>query len=258
MYSSQGKSLLNEEDLRTFLVEPKTSSSPAKKVLIGTICVALSIVFGFYLLNLNAYFRIRETAAAKPVNTQPTPNLSLAVPNQTPTPTPNPVPGPSLPENTLLFADLNISAPVNWDTVFEEKEIQKKLATGVVHLEGTARPGEQGAVVITGHSSNYPWAKGSYNTVFAPLQNAAPGQEVYLRYGDITYGYQVTKTFEVKPGQIEVLNTNSSGTLRLITCTPVGTSLRRLVIEAQQITPSPDKNRPFTARTFSGDLPAVQ
>ena len=38
-----------------------------------------------------------------------------------------------------------------------EKQIQDALQNGVLHFPGTAQPGEGGNVVITGHSSYFPW-----------------------------------------------------------------------------------------------------
>jgi len=51
-----------------------------------------------------------------------------------------------------------------WNTVF-----MKELENGIIKYPGSADPGTEGNSFIFGHSSNYPWAKGNYNDVFALL-----------------------------------------------------------------------------------------
>ena len=47
--------------------------------------------------------------------------------------------------------------------------------------------------------------------------------------------------------------------LRLITCTPVGTSLNRLVVEAKQISPDPAGNLAYTQQNYTGgSIPSGQ
>lgn len=210
-------------------------------------------MLGFYVLNAAAYQRIQPLPVVQATPTPlPTPEVTAIAP--TPAPTPS---IPSLPENTVAYGDLGISAPVFWDTPFEDKIVNKQLEEGVIHIKGTPRPGEQGMSVLFGHSSNYPWAKGNYKTVFAPLLNAAVGQTVDMQYAGITYRYKVTKSYEIKATQVEVLNSDPAVSgVRLITCTPLGTSLRRHVVEAVQEIPTTQGNKPFQQEAFSGSLPA--
>lgn len=222
------------------------------------------LVIGLYLLlNASALNRIR------PIDNTPNPSQIIILPSETPTtstPTENPTSTPtseptqaSLPNDTLILSDLNISAPIIWGVNFYDDSVYQKLQSGIIQFSGTPKPGNQGMVVIFGHSSYYPWAKGSYKNIFAPLVKAQAGQIIKLRYGDIDYQYQVTKSYEVPPDQVEILNspTNISG-IRLITCTPIGTSLRRLIVEAEQTQPNPNQNSSFSQDHFTGQLPTDQ
>jgi sortase A len=264
----------SEGEIRSFLQIPKTKGRSALGsalffMFIGLVLVVLS----FFVINFDAFVRLSNLSvvAANPVasssnssaattSSQNNQNNSSISVNQIPKPTPNPTPEPdfSLPNDTVMVNSLGISAPVSWDIPLNESDIQAKLVQGVVHILGTAQPGEHGTVVIFGHSSNYIWAKGSYNSVFAPLIKAQPGQQITLVFQHVPYTYKIVKTFTVSPSDIAVFNASSQDSLRLITCTPIGTSFNRLVIEADQISPNTSLNLPFTTATFIGNIPATR
>jgi len=122
----------------------------------------------------------------------------------------------------------------NWSEL--EKQIQGALQDGVVHYPGTAKPGQFGNVFVTGHSSFYPWAPGEFKDVFALLGQLDVGDRFYIYYDQIKYTYQINEKFEVQPSAVEVLaQPKNKKIVTLMTCTPVGTTLRRLIIKAEQI-----------------------
>ncbi|OQB05967.1 MAG: Sortase family protein [bacterium ADurb.Bin212] len=152
---------------------------------------------------------------------------------------------PDISENTLFVPKIDVSSPIKWQTNVDEKEVQKALQDGVVHLNGTALPGQNGNVFITGHSSNYPWSKGSYKNIFALLNKLVIGDLVYLNYNNAVYVYKTEKIITVKPSEIWVTGSNGTPQLSLMTCSPVGTSINRLIIRATQIYPDISKNTTF-------------
>jgi sortase A len=113
-----------------------------------------------------------------------------------------------------------------------ESQIQDALQHGVVHFPGTAYPGEGGNVVITGHSSYFPWDPGRFKDVFALLHQVNVGDEVIVYHDQVKYRYIVYDKKVVKPDQVDVLTQGGESRLTLITCTPVGTALNRLVVLA--------------------------
>lgn len=122
----------------------------------------------------------------------------------------------------------------NWNEL--EKQIQDSLKDGVVHYPGTAKPGQFGNFFITGHSSYYPWDPGKFKDVFALLGKLEVGDRYYVYYDQIKYSYEVTEKFEVQPDVVDVLAQPKNKKIStLMTCTPVGTTLRRLIIRAEQI-----------------------
>ncbi|MFH0838015.1 MAG: sortase [Patescibacteria group bacterium] len=148
-------------------------------------------------------------------------------------------------DNRLVIPKLGKSVPLvemgteniegeNWTDL--EKQIQSGLQQGVVHYPGTAKPGQIGNVFITGHSSYYPWDPGQFKDVFAVLGQLEVGDEYYVYYDQKKYTYKVTEKLEVQPDNVNVLQQpHDKKVSTLMTCTPVGTTLRRLIIRAEDI-----------------------
>jgi LPXTG-site transpeptidase (sortase) family protein len=148
--------------------------------------------------------------------------------------------------DTISIPKINVNAPVEYITSDQETDIETALENGVVHYSGTALPGQVGNVAIFGHSSNDWWQPGNFKFVFVLLDKLAPGDQITINYNSHQYVYQVTGSQVVDPTDVGVLNPSSTPTLSLITCTPPGTSLRRLVVTAKQISPSPSSAAPTT------------
>lgn len=148
-------------------------------------------------------------------------------------------------DNRLVIPKLGKSVPLvnmgtehiegeNWNEL--EKQIQENLRGGVVHYPGTAKPGQYGNVFMTGHSSYYPWDPGKFKDVFATLNKLEVGDRYYVYYGQIKYTYEVVDKKEVQPSNVDVLyQPHDEKISTLMTCTPVGTTLRRLIIHGEQI-----------------------
>lgn len=121
----------------------------------------------------------------------------------------------------------------NWDRL--EQQIQEALRFGVVHYPGTAFPHENGNMVITGHSSYFAWDPGRFKDVFALLHDVQLGDHIYVYHDQDRFEYEVYDTKIVLPTQVDVLTQEGDNRLTLITCTPVGTNLKRLVVLARPV-----------------------
>lgn len=134
----------------------------------------------------------------------------------------------------LVHMDTEHIEGENWNEL--EKQIQDSLRGGVVHYPGTAKPGQYGNVFMTGHSSYYPWDPGKFKDIFATLNKLEVGDRYYVYYDQIKYTYEVVDKKEVQPTNVEVLvQPKDKKISTLMTCTPVGTTLRRLIIQGEQI-----------------------
>jgi sortase A len=116
-----------------------------------------------------------------------------------------------------------------------EADIQGALHDGVVHYPGTAQAGDLGNVVLTGHSSYFPWDPGRFKDVFALLHEIIIGDTIVVYHDQQKYNYIVYKTEVVTPGKVEILTQEGEDRLTLITCTPVGTNLKRLIVFAKPL-----------------------
>lgn len=116
-----------------------------------------------------------------------------------------------------------------------ENDIQEALLDGVVHYPGTPTPNQSGNVVFTGHSSYYPWNPGRYKDVFAVLHNVVLGDEIIVFHKQKKYVYQVTQLEKIYPEEVQVLGDAGDDRLTLITCTPIGTNIKRLIVTAKPI-----------------------
>ena len=140
-------------------------------------------------------------------------------------------------ENTLVVSKIGVRAPIVFVETANEKAIESGLQNGVVHYYQTAEPGKVGNSFITGHSSNYWWDKGAYNYVFANLDKLAVGDQAVIYYKGNKYLYQASKIKIVEATDLSVLDQTIKPTLTLMTCTPPGTSWKRLIVEFDQIAP---------------------
>ena len=81
------------------------------------------------------------------------------------------------------------------------------------------------------------------------LEKLEIGDTIYANYEGKRYTYVVTKKEEVLPSQVDrlIYETNKP-VMTLITCTPLGTALRRLLVTAEQVYPTSDfKPAPTTS-----------
>lgn len=148
-------------------------------------------------------------------------------------------------DNRLVIPKLGKSIPIvgmgtehiegeNWTEL--ENQIQGALQDGVVHYPGTAEPGQNGNVFITGHSSYYAWDPGQFKDVFALLGQLEIGDEYYVYYDQKKFTYRIFEKLIVEPTDVSVLNQPTDKKIStLMTCYPVGTTRSRLVIKAEQI-----------------------
>lgn len=109
------------------------------------------------------------------------------------------------------------------------------LKEELVQYPNTAVPGDFGNTVIFGHSVLPQFFNPkNYFTIFSTLYRLKEKDEIILHYDGIRYLYRVKDIFEVLPTDLTVLSQRFEGKmLTLITCTPPGTYLRRLVVRAR-------------------------
>ena len=116
------------------------------------------------------------------------------------------------------------------------------LNSSLISYEGTALPGNPGAPVIFGHSVLRQFYNPSeknprrYNSIFSTIMTMKNGDEIFVTYDGVKYRYIVQEKAEVQPEDVYILTQQyDARQLKLVTCTPEGTYLRRGVVTAQLV-----------------------
>ena len=137
-------------------------------------------------------------------------------------------------DNWFYYPKLGIESPIIWDISIEQ--IEERLLGGIVHLDQTAKPGQFGDIIVSGHSSFYPWIESDYKETFAVLPEAEIGDQITIRRSNL-FIYEIekkeiidsTKYLEYQSGG------KSFGKLMVMTCYPIGTNINRLLVTAKFI-----------------------
>lgn len=116
------------------------------------------------------------------------------------------------------------------------------LNKSLIQYPGTALPGDPGAPVIFGHSVLRQFYNPSeknprrYSSIFSKIMTLKNGDKIYLTYNNAKYTYQVQSNTEVQPTDTFILAQRYDvRQLKLVTCVPEGTILRRGVVIAKLI-----------------------
>lgn len=145
----------------------------------------------------------------------------------------------------VIIPKINVDIPVDFsERSTNENVIENDLESGVVHYPTTVLPGQDGNTAYFGHSSNNIFNPGKYKFAFVLLHTIQPGDTFYLVYSGKVYIYKVFERQIVNPTDLEVLSNipNHTATATLITCDPPGTSINRLIVVGDQISPDPSTN----------------
>lgn len=149
------------------------------------------------------------------------------------------------PQSKLIIPKINVDAPVIYDVGNDYNSQMAAMEKGIAHFAipgANSHPGEIGNTVLSGHSSNDLFDGGDYKFIFAQLDKLNVGDTIYANYKSKRYTYTITKKEVVAPNDVhKLVYTTKKPIMTLITCTPLGTSLNRLLVTAEQISPDPDK-----------------
>jgi len=133
----------------------------------------------------------------------------------------------------LKIDKISLLAPIVKDVDGNNKDqYLKELVKGLAHFKGTALPREVGNLFIFGHSSSAV-GQGPYSEIFAKLNDLEKDDKMTVYYQSKEFTYVVTSKKVVKSDDLAVLNPTSKPTLTLMTCWPIGTNLKRLVVSAK-------------------------
>lgn len=146
-------------------------------------------------------------------------------------------------EPRMIIPKINIDAPVVYGIGADHDSQMKAMESGIAHFAITganAVPGQVGNAVFAAHSSNDAFASGDYKFVFAQNEKLVKDDIIYMNYESKRYTYKVTSTEVVMPNQVNKIQIETDKPmLTLISCVPLGTAEKRLLVFAEQISPDP-------------------
>jgi len=137
--------------------------------------------------------------------------------------------------NTLIIPNLGISAPIKFIKNQNEEIILENLKKGIVHFPLTSKPNKIGNSVYIGHSSNYFWNRGDYDSVFLNLNQIKKDDLVFIAYKNKLFKYKTFQKFYVNPSDLSIFNQTNNKIITLLTCWPPNTAFSRLAVQAKQI-----------------------
>lgn len=232
------------ENLRNKIQEKvKTSAKKARKSRhFIPITAAAAVVFIFAFLQYNSVLIGTVQAYVSPGTIDPQ-NIVVD-------PT---APAQVGPEPKLIIPKINVDVPVAYGVGNDHASQMAAMQNGVAHFAipgANSVPGQIGNTPISGHSSNDLFEPGDYKFVFAQLEKLENNDTIYANYQGTRYTYTVTKKEIVMPSEVAKLTyPTDKPILTLITCWPLGTANKRLLVTAEQVAPDPAKAAPAGTST---------
>ena len=109
------------------------------------------------------------------------------------------------------------------------------LAKHLVNYPGTQIPPRNGNSVVFGHSTlPQLFNPKDYKTIFATLYKIKVGNEIFVKSSGVLYKYRVYSIIVVDPQDTSIFSQSYDDSyLTLVTCTPPGTTWKRLIVKSR-------------------------
>jgi len=139
----------------------------------------------------------------------------------------------------IIAPKIKVKAPIIFSDTYEEALNQKYLKKGVIIEKDSKGCGKKGNTLVSGHSSSRNiFRKGKYDTVFTLLDKLENGDYIVIYKDQRKFTYIVRYKKTVSRHDLKtVWQADFDYTLTLITCWPVGTDLKRLIVKAEYVEP---------------------
>lgn len=165
----------------------------------------------------------------------------------------------------LVIPKINVDAPIDFNAKPDYDSQMASMKNGLAYFGvpgANSKPGQAGVTAIAGHSSSDAFSTSTYKFIFAQIHKLEKGDTMYVTYEGTRYTYVVTNKRKVLPTNVQSLvKDTDKPMITLITCTPIGRSTHRLLVDAEQVNPSPAgaKKAPVTSGNDTvEDIPGVE
>lgn len=212
---------------------------------VGTGILLFIVLYEYQTVTFD-WMQSRQHGIAVP--TREAPHIALPPPAPTPPPTPIPTPTPPPPTPTpvpqvpvrIAIPKIGVNSRIV-ETTYEpfwwngQQSLRwKAVSRAVGHHDTTARPGEAGNMVLSGHNN-------TAGAVFRYLPDLTAGDEIIVYTADETHRYHVEfseivrwtgATDEQIARHLELGGNTSQEALTLISCWPYATYTHRIYVRA--------------------------
>lgn len=129
-------------------------------------------------------------------------------------------------ENLLIIPKIGVNIPI------VEGTGESALNRGAWRLPETSTPDQGSNTVITGHRWLY---RPPSDKTFYLLDKLEVGDSFTIYWNDVKYDYRVSSISIVEPTQVSVLNPTKDPIVTLITCTPLFSTSKRLIVRGELV-----------------------
>ena len=139
-------------------------------------------------------------------------------------------------ETEASYQDFSITVP-RLKIVKSKVDVDSNdLSGNLVHLPGSALPGEKGNVFISGHSALSQFLN-IKQAVFAHLTDLKKGDQIIIEANGAKFKYEVADFKVVDPKDLSVINAPEplGRYISLMTCVPPGLNFKRLIVLGKMI-----------------------
>src|SRR3989344_9240873 len=142
-------------------------------------------------------------------------------------------------EPRIIIESIGLDSAIIFQSSSDLAVLNESLLKGVVHFPKSAFPGQDGTVLIFGHSTTKLPAKNKNYAVFNHLKDLERGDVVKIQSGDQEYRYSVLSVVLKKASEAEIDLESATPKLILSTCNVLGRKEERFVVEAEFMGSSP-------------------
>lgn len=148
---------------------------------------------------------------------------------------------PVVPEIVDPYPQRLIIDALNKDIVIQNPEsraiadLDAALLLGAVRHPDSADFAKVGTMFLFGHASYLPHVFNKNFQTFNEIQKLVWGDIIRVQSSDTEYRYRVSKVYQTKASEAEVILANDRARLTLVTCNSFGSKDDRFVIEAELI-----------------------
>lgn len=139
--------------------------------------------------------------------------------------------------NSLEIPTLNLVTPLVIGQSTDIAALERDLDKGVVYYPGSVLPGQNGQIVVLGHSAPPNWPRVKHDWVFSDIESLKVGDQIVIFFNNRQYTYRVIEKSIIKKGQdVGTFGlTGKNNVLTIVSCWPPGKDYQRIAVSAELI-----------------------